>query len=72
MGSHDFDKLNIKMTARSLPVIPPQYTGVPITQPEKIILMYKSFFLFSKFIFKFLLLVKPLPISISIFENLKN
>jgi hypothetical protein len=33
------------MTARPLPVIPPKYTGVPITQPEKTKLMLKSFFL---------------------------
>jgi hypothetical protein len=32
-------KINFKITARALPVIPPKFTGVPITQPEKIILM---------------------------------
>jgi hypothetical protein len=36
------------MTAGPLTVIPPKCTGVPITQPEKIILMYKSFFLIFK------------------------
>jgi hypothetical protein len=35
--SHDLEKLNFKMTARSLPVIPPKCKGIPITQPEKII-----------------------------------
>jgi hypothetical protein len=32
------------MIARPLPVIPLKCTGVPITEPEKIILMYKSVF----------------------------
>jgi hypothetical protein len=32
------------MTARPLTVISTKFTGVPITQPDKIILMYKSFF----------------------------
>jgi hypothetical protein len=59
------------MTARPLTVIPPKCTGVPITQPEKIILMYKSFFLiFKKKIF--LLLLKPFLISISIFKKKKK
>jgi hypothetical protein len=31
---HDFEKLNFKMIAHPLPVIPPICTGVPITQPE--------------------------------------
>jgi hypothetical protein len=43
--------------------------GLPITQPKKIILMYKSLFLFSKK--KKLLLLKPFLISISIFKNKK-
>jgi hypothetical protein len=37
--STDFQKFNFKIAARALPVIPPKFTGVPITQPEKIILM---------------------------------
>jgi hypothetical protein len=45
---HDFKKLNFKMIARPLPVVPPKCTGVPITQPEKINLMYKSFVLIFK------------------------
>jgi hypothetical protein len=48
LWSHDFNKLNFKMTARPLPVILPKYTGVTITQPKKIMLMYKSFFLIFK------------------------
>jgi hypothetical protein len=32
--SHDFEKLNLKMTACPLTVIPPKFTGIPITQPE--------------------------------------
>jgi hypothetical protein len=32
------------MIACPLSVIPPKFTGVPITQPEKIILIYKSIF----------------------------
>jgi hypothetical protein len=36
------------MIARLLPVIPLICTGVPITQPEKITLMYKSVFLIFK------------------------
>jgi hypothetical protein len=43
----DYVRLNItffviarfKITARALPVIPPKFTGVPNTQPEKIIFM---------------------------------
>jgi hypothetical protein len=43
-GEHsNFEKLNFKMTARPLTVIPPKWTGVPITEPEKIILMYVFF-----------------------------
>jgi hypothetical protein len=34
LWSHDFEKVNFKMTARPLPVIPLKYTGVPISQPE--------------------------------------
>jgi hypothetical protein len=44
LWSHDIEKLNFKMTARPLTVIPLKCTGVPITQPKKIILMYKRFF----------------------------
>jgi hypothetical protein len=73
------------MTACPLTVIPPKCTGVPITQPVKIILLYKSFFLIfkkKKFFFTgvpitqpvkkkkiFLVLLKPFLISISIFKN---
>jgi hypothetical protein len=60
------------MTARPPTVIPLKWTGVPITQPEKIILMYKSFFFFSKKIKIFLLFLKPFLISISIFTNTKK
>jgi hypothetical protein len=34
-----FSKVNFKLTARALPVIPPKFTGVPVTQSKKIILM---------------------------------
>jgi hypothetical protein len=34
-----FSKINFKITARALPVIPPKFTGVPVTQSDKIILM---------------------------------
>jgi hypothetical protein len=37
--SHDFQKFNFKLTARALPVIPPKFTGVPVTQSE--IFLYK-------------------------------
>jgi hypothetical protein len=40
----NFQKINFKITARALPAIPPKFTGVPITQPNKIILMKKYFF----------------------------
>jgi hypothetical protein len=60
------------MTACPLTVIPTKYKGVPITQPEKIILMYKSFFLiFKKIKIKFVI-SKSFSISISIFKNKKN
>jgi hypothetical protein len=59
------------MIACPLPVIPLKFTGVPITQPEEIIIMYKSFFLFSKKIKIFLLLIKPFSILISKFQNFK-
>jgi hypothetical protein len=36
------------MTARPLPIISPKYIGVPINQPDKTILMYKSFSLIFK------------------------
>jgi hypothetical protein len=39
LWSHDFQKFNFKITARALPAIPPKFTGVPIIQPEKKILM---------------------------------
>jgi hypothetical protein len=39
-----FQKFNFEITARALPVIPPKFTGVLITQPEKIILMKKYCF----------------------------
>jgi hypothetical protein len=39
LWSHDFQKFNFKLTARTLPVIPPKFTGVPVTQSKKIILM---------------------------------
>jgi hypothetical protein len=29
--SHDFQKFNFKITARALSVIPPKFTGVPVT-----------------------------------------
>jgi hypothetical protein len=44
------------MTARPLTVIPPKCTGV--TQPEKIILMYKSFILIFKFFSNFFVITK--------------
>jgi hypothetical protein len=39
LWSHDFQEFNFKLTARALPVIPPKFTGVPVTQSGKIILM---------------------------------
>jgi hypothetical protein len=36
---HDFQKFNCKLTARALPVIPLKFTGVPVTQSKKIILI---------------------------------
>jgi hypothetical protein len=39
------------MTPRPLIVTPPKCTGVPITQPEKIILMYKSVFFYFQIFF---------------------
>jgi hypothetical protein len=60
------------MIARPLPVIPLKCTGVPITQPEKIILMYKRFFSFSKKIKNKLLFIKPFSNSNSIFLKFKN
>jgi hypothetical protein len=39
LWSHDFQKFNFKLTARALPVILPKFTGVPVTQSKKIILM---------------------------------
>jgi hypothetical protein len=59
------------MTACPLTVILPKCTGVPITQPEKIILCTKVFFDFQKKK-KFVLFLKPFLISISIFKKLKN
>jgi hypothetical protein len=57
------------MIACPLPVIPPKCTGVPINQPEKIILINKIFFLIFKKKKKNLLLIKPFSISISIFKK---
>jgi hypothetical protein len=66
-------KLNFKMTACHLPVIPLKYTGVPITQPEKIILMYKTFFLiFKKNKNIFVIFIKPFSITILILKKKKN
>jgi hypothetical protein len=60
------------MIACPLPVIALKCTGVPITQPEEIIFMYKSFLFFSKKIKIFLLLIKPFSILISKFQNFKK
>jgi hypothetical protein len=59
------------MTARPLTVIPPKCTGV-LTQPEKIILMYKSCFLIFKKNKNIFVITKTVFISISIFKNKKN
>jgi hypothetical protein len=37
--SHDFQKFNLKITDRALPVIPLKFTDVLVTQSEKIIWM---------------------------------
>jgi hypothetical protein len=58
------------MTARPLTVIPPKYTAVPITQPDKIILMYKRFFLIFKKKFKKIIISKTVLNGMSSFGDL--
>jgi hypothetical protein len=62
------------MTACPLTVIPPKCAGVPINQPEKIILMYNCVFLIFKKNKNIFVISKTVFISISIFKkkNYKN
>jgi hypothetical protein len=64
------------MIACPLPVIPPKCTGVPITQPEKIILMYKSVFFFifkkNKYIFVINKAIFNFNFNIKKLKKLKN